>query len=262
MSEIVYNSLQLREVFHLEFLRWLGRKIKAKHYAVKGGVNLRFFFNSFRYSEDMDLDVEGVEIDALKGAVMRILEAPSFQDIFKPFGVERIIPSDITRAKQTSTTQRFRVHLITLAGEDLFTKIEFSRHGFKGKICVQLVSDIVLRLYKLPPLPVPHYDIQSAIGQKIGALCSRAVTQPRDIFDLYVLSPQYEFSDSEYIKMSRTKLEKAHENIFEVSFEQFRDSVISYLSPEDRQLYGLPSLWDEIKLKVAGIIEEIKKKNG
>jgi len=39
METITYNSLQLREVFHLEFLRWLGRKMKVKHYAVKGGAN-------------------------------------------------------------------------------------------------------------------------------------------------------------------------------------------------------------------------------
>ena len=49
----IYNSLQLREVFHLEFLRWLGRSVKSEAYAVKGGVNLRLFFRSFRYSEDM-----------------------------------------------------------------------------------------------------------------------------------------------------------------------------------------------------------------
>mgnify|MGYP001601104310 FL=1 len=50
---MVYNSLQLREIFHLEFLRWLGRKVKPDYYAIKGGTNLRFFFQSFRYSEDM-----------------------------------------------------------------------------------------------------------------------------------------------------------------------------------------------------------------
>ncbi|GEM_PF-6279915 len=46
MEDIVYNSLQLREVFHLEFLRWFGGKMKAKYYAVKGGANLRFFFKN------------------------------------------------------------------------------------------------------------------------------------------------------------------------------------------------------------------------
>jgi len=58
MKEIAYNQLQLREIFHLEFLRWLGRKLKPKNYCLKGGANLRFYFNSFRYSEDMDIDAQ------------------------------------------------------------------------------------------------------------------------------------------------------------------------------------------------------------
>ena len=66
------NSLQLREVFHIEFLRWLGRKVKAGHYAVKGGANLRFFFKSFRYSEDMDLDARVIRVVQLKEIVMKI----------------------------------------------------------------------------------------------------------------------------------------------------------------------------------------------
>jgi len=40
MYEPVFNQLQLREIFHLELLRWLGRKLKAENYALKGGVNL------------------------------------------------------------------------------------------------------------------------------------------------------------------------------------------------------------------------------
>ena len=87
MINKTYNSLQQREIFHLEFLRWLGRKVKVHFYALKGGANLRFFFNSFRYSEDMDLDVYGIEVDILKDVVMKILHASSFQDTLKPFGV-------------------------------------------------------------------------------------------------------------------------------------------------------------------------------
>ena len=256
---MVYNSLQLREVFHLEFLRWLGRKMKAKYYAVKGGANLRFFFNSFRYSEDMDLDVYGLEVDVIKDIVMKILQTPSFQDTFKPFGVERVVPPDITRAKQTETTQRFKIHLITSAEEDLFTKIEFSRRGFEGKVVVQSVSNLILRAYKLPPLLVAHYDIQSAIMQKIKALATRSVIQARDIFDLYILSSQYKPLEGPWeIKTNDAKLIKAYQNVFEVSFEQFRDTVISYLSTEDQTVYNSSSLWDEIKLKAANFIDELR----
>lgn len=99
MENKIYNYLQLRELFHLEFLRWFGRKVKAIFYALKGGTNLRFFFNSFRYSEDMDLDIQRLELETLKGRVMAILQSSSFQDILKTYGIERIVPADINRAK-------------------------------------------------------------------------------------------------------------------------------------------------------------------
>ena len=255
---MVYNSLQLREIFHLEFLRWLGRKVKPDYYAVKGGTNLRFYFQSFRYSEDMDLDISGVGIIALRDIVMKILQTAPFHDSLKPFGIERITPPDISRAKQTQTTQRFKIHLITSADEDLFTKVEFSRRGFKGEVIVQPVSNLILREYKLPPLLVPHYNIQSAATQKIEALATRSVIQARDIFDLYILSSQFEPDKTKEVKASNTHFKKAYENILEVSFEQFRDTVLSYLSPEDQSVYNSSASWDEIKLKAVNFIAPVQ----
>ncbi len=254
---MLYDDLQIREIFHLEFLRWLARKINVKYYALKGGANLRFFFRSFRYSEDMDLDVEGISVEVLKEVVMKILHSSTFQENFITFGIRKVAPPDIRKAKQTSTTQRFKVHLILSSGEDLFTKIEFSRRGFKGITKVEPVSSDILRAYRLPPLIVPHYDTISAIIQKIEALATRTIIQPRDIFDIYVLISQYSFYETEEVKIDKIKLTCAHENIFKIEFEQFRDTVIAYLSIEDRSLYNSPSLWDEIRLKVADFISEL-----
>jgi len=257
----MYNHLQLREVFHLEFLRWFGRKVKSEYYAVKGGVNLRFFFKSVRYSEDMDLDAQGINKEALLEVVMRILESPSFGIALKPFGIERIVPPNIAKAKQTEVTQRFKTHLINAAGEDLFTKIEFSGRGYKGNIAVEPVSDSVTRMYKLPPLLVPHYDISSAVLQKIDALCARAVPQARDIFDLHVLSSQYNREKDKSTHITPQKSKRAHERIFDISFEEFRDSVLAYLTSNDQNVYGDPAIWDEVKLKTADFIEEFGGKN-
>lgn len=255
----MYSSLQLRELFHLEFLRWFGRKTEAGLYVIKGGTNLRFFFNSFRYSEDMNLDIQRVKVGTLKDTVMRILQASSFQNILKPFGIERIVPPDISRAKQTETTQRFKIHLITYAGEDLFTKLEFSRRGFKGEAIVQPVSNTILREYRLAPLLAPHYNIQSAIMQKIGALTARSAVQARDAFDLYILSSQYKPLQKKKAEIKADTLTKAYENVFAINFEQFRDTVVSYLSPDEQPAYNSPSLWDEISLKVGHFIEELQR---
>jgi predicted nucleotidyltransferase component of viral defense system len=255
-----YTHLQLREVFHLEFLRWLGRKVKADNYAVKGGVNLRFFFKSFRYSEDMDLDVHGIKVAILAEIVMKILSTEAFQNNLRSFGIMKAVPPDISKAKQTETTQRFKIHLILRSGEDLFTKIEFSRRGLAGKVVVGPVNDSVVRAYKLAPLLVPHYDANSAIAQKIGALAGRTSVQARDVFDLYLLSSQYDPLSRAAIKnVGSDTIHKAYERAFEVEFDQFRDTVVSYLSSGDRGIYNDPGAWEEVRLKTANFIEEVGK---
>jgi hypothetical protein len=57
---------------------------------------------------------------------------------------------------QPHTVQRFRVHLLTTAGEDLFTKIEFSRRGFDDGHRAEPVDTEVLARYRMPPLIMPH----------------------------------------------------------------------------------------------------------
>ena len=259
MNKEKYNPLQLREIFHLEFLRWLGRGVKPSYYVLKGGVNLRFFYNSFRYSEDIDLDARFLRVDVLQDKVMRILKSASFQNNLKPFGIDKIIPPDMAKAKQTQTTQRFKIHLITPSKEDFFTKIDFSRRKFGGNIKIETVSNTILREYKLAPLLVPHYDIISMVSQKLDALAARKIIQARDAFDIYILSAQFEPSNKEKIKLNPENMDKAYKNIFEISFEQFRDTVVSYLLKEDQKIYDSPRSWDEIKLKVANFIEELKK---
>ena len=210
MKPDIVSGLQIRELFHLEFLRWFSRRIKPEFYALKGGTNLRFFFQSFRYSEDMDVDVQKVPIETLQTVVLGTLSARLFVENLRGFGIQRIVVPNMLKAKQTQTTQRYKIHLITVAGEDLFTKVEFSRRGFKGDILVQAVRDPILRVYKLAPLLVPHYDITAAVTQKIDALATRAVIQARDIFDLYVLSSQVESSKISKIRPEAKKLKKAH----------------------------------------------------
>ena len=185
MNSPIYTPLQMREVFHLEFLRWFTRKMEADCYCLKGGVNLRFFFQSIRYSEDMDIDIIGVRVEKLKKIVMEILGARGFSDSLKSFGIERIVPPDIAKAKQTETTQRFKIHLLTSAGEDLFTKIEFSRRGMKGTSVVAPVSVQVLRSYKMAPLLVSHYDAPSAIVQKIHPLTQPSLFPTPAIFPAF-----------------------------------------------------------------------------
>lgn len=259
---MVCNSLQLREIFHLEFLRRLGRTIKPGKYALKGGANLRFFFGSLRYSEDMDFDVKEIEVLFLSDIVMKIIAASSFRDCLMPFGIESIRAPDIAKSKQTFITQRFKIHLQTEAGEDLFTKVEFSRRGFTGRAIVQPLSSGVLRNYGFAPLLASHYDADSAAIQKVKALAGRRVLQARDVFDLFMLSSRKIDVKLEKNTVKKVDLERAYENVFQVNYEQFRDTVVSYLSSEDQESFGSEEVFDAIRIKTAEFIEEMGRENG
>ena len=62
----MFTDAQIREVFHFHFLERLLKLSDPGLYILKGGVNLRFFFKSPRYSEDMDIDVLAGSVQTLR----------------------------------------------------------------------------------------------------------------------------------------------------------------------------------------------------
>jgi predicted nucleotidyltransferase component of viral defense system len=247
------HALALGEVFHLAFLRELVRAVPLSTFVLKGGSNLRFFFGSPRYSEDMDLDAMGMPVHLLRDKVMDIIASKALADTLRTFAVERIVPPRLSSAKQTETVQRFKVHLLTAANEDLSTKVEFSRRGFDASVRSEPVPVPVLARYRLAPLIVPHYAAGSAASQKVRALLGRRHTEARDIFDLYILSSRSsELSLASQFAASELKL--ARERVLSVEYEQYRDTVVSLLAKEDQRAHDSPGAWDEIRLRVEGLL--------
>lgn len=253
------TPLQQREVFHLLFLRQLTGRLKPNLYAVKGGVNLRLFFGSIRYSEDMDIDIKSIESFKLKDIVTDIITSKTIIINLKTFNIERVVPPDMTKAKQTETTQRFKIHLINSASEDLFTKIEFSRRRMEQPVITETVSETILKSYKLPSIIVSHYPAEIAIFQKIHALANRAKPQARDIFDLYLLLPKMDESQEMFKSIPAATIKKAYNNALDIDFAIFRDTVLNYLEDKDRALYDRKEVWEEIQLKVGQLLQGFKK---
>jgi hypothetical protein len=250
------NPLQMREVFHLVFLRAVGRSVPLSAFSLKGGTNLRFFFGSIRYSEDMDIDVAGLAVHALQESVMKALESSGLVDTLRTFGVEDLRLPDLARAKQTETVQRFKIGLLTSAGQDLATKIEFSRRGLDEGIRSEAISSEVLAAYRMPPIIVPHYVSRSAARQKIRALFSRAQPQARDIFDLYILSSQPDVLGADLAGgFAPQEIREGRERIYSLNYEIYRDAVVNFLGPRDRAAYDSAQAWDEIRLRVVAMLE-------
>ena len=247
------SDIQAVEQFHLLFLAQLGARLDKKLYALKGGCNLRFFFKSIRYSEDIDFDVRTIALQTFLKNVRQILAAPGFRRILRAAGIQL---TRITEAKQTGTTQRWKVHLqFESSGADLPTSIEFSRRKFDPGVVFAQADTEIVAAYNLRPIFASHYDLETAFNQKIEALLSRRETQARDIFDLDFLIQRGATGST--AKMDKKMLVKVSEIVSSVSYEQFLGQVVAYLLPEYRAYYQDPKIWDEIQKNVVRTLETL-----
>lgn len=251
----VYSDKQYVEIFHLLFLAQLGRKVEKRYYVLKGGCNLRFFFKSPRYSEDMDLDAKGIPVHKLEDAVTGILQSKPFEQVLAARGMQI---ARINNDKQTETTQRWKLGLtIPGMGAALPTKIEFSRRCMGEDLKFETVDSSMTAEYEMQPLMVNHYGRRAAFFQKIQALADRRETQARDIFDLHMLlgAP---LDNREVPRKIAAKLAQAGEHVMLIDFPVFKSQVLAYLPQEDQKLYDADA-WDAIRLRVHESLDEISR---
>jgi len=201
---------------------------RPSRYVLKGGANLRYFFESVRYSEGIDLD--------------GVLGASALPVLLRGGG---LAVEGFSKPKQTETTQRWKIAL-TLAGrnEPLRTKIEFSRRNGDDRHVLESVPARVVAAYALRSPSVRHYDAQAATEQKVEALAGRSETQARDVFDLeLLLRPNAELAAA----LPAALREPAAERALGLPFAAFRDQVLPFLDPEAAELYVDPATWEQIR---------------
>jgi hypothetical protein len=241
-----YSHRQQREIFHFLFLERLLKIADVRLFVLKGGVNLRFFFNSPRYSEDMDLDVLGGSVAALKKNGYRILEDPAFARSLAAFDIRELIVNDPAKAKQSATTQRFHARLITTAGDALPTKVEFSRRGVEREWVTETIDPLIAKPYRRLAFACQHYPARAAALQKISALAHRAEIQARDAFDLYVLWLGGHLPLEVTESVSTAELRRAIDNLSAFTFRDYEGQVLSYLEPDQLERFGCTEMWTEI----------------
>ncbi len=253
----MYSELELREVFHFCFLEQLLKISDPNLYILKGGVNLRFYFKSPRYSEDLDIDVVTVSVDTLKKNVYKILNDPVFLRKLKTYGIENLILNNPSKAKQTETTQRFRLKLLNNLAEELTSKIEFSRRSkeiIETKTVVERIDTEIGRKYNRLAYLSRHYNASAAVTQKIEALAGRKEVQARDVFDIFILSIGGCLRTEE--RLPDTVLEAAREALWSITYKDYEAKVLEFLSEDDRCLYSGLGLWSEMQDTVEGFIRQ------
>jgi hypothetical protein len=253
----VKTTLQHIESFHLSLLRMLEARLNRAHWVVKGGVNLRAWFGSRRYSEDLGLDVVNCTAQALREKIDKVLGSGALASILKTQGL------DITRASkpnQTDTTQRWKVEL-KAAGVSvpLHTKIEFSRRGgAEEEYALEPVRPDIVRPYGIPAPTANHYTARSAILQKIKALAGRTVTQARDVWDLDHLIRTTNADPRPLPRDVRPMLPEAVERLLSLEYATFKGQVVPYLAEEDQTIYGTRDAWDRMCELVADRLAEFE----
>ena len=240
-------SFYVIEQFHLLFLAHLTRGTDKQSIVVKGGCNLRFFHRSIRYSEDLDLDVQGIEEHPLRDRVRGLLSSRPFRSSLESRGIEI---EHVTEHKQTPTVQRWKFGLTTSEHRrPLPTKIEFSRRGLDEGVEFGSVDPGLIAVYRLAPFMVSHYGAAAALRQKAGALAHRTETQARDIFDLHHLlasgAPAVALREAgpEVLALARARATS-------IDFGVFKSQVLSFLPPEEQSRYDSANAWETMVLEV------------
>lgn len=250
----MWQEHQAIEVFHLLFLTALRARVDPGLYVLKGGCNLRFFFHSIRYSQDMDLDVRTVAVETLRKNVDKLLGSSAFQRMLRAQELEL---TGSSAPKQTATTQRWKASIRT-GGEprELPIKIEFSRRNVDPDHVLEPVAGNIVSQYRLYPVLVQHYTPAAAFRQKIEALALRSETQARDVFDLKLL---FDTGTAEAAASPETRklLPEAIEHAIGVEYDDFKGQVVAFLDPAYGDYYGTRKAWNRLQNEVVAALEAI-----
>lgn len=242
---------QVIECFHLSFLQALRSRLDPSRYALKGGANLRYFFKSVRYSEDIDLDISGVDVWALADKVDGLLESKALGLLLGASGLSVDVDS-VSRPKQTETTRRWKVPILADGhGDPIRTKIEFSDRNGETRVVTEGVPEEVVKRYGIRPPTVQRYLIEPATEQKVIALANRPETQARDVFDLEMLLRRQALDPKAVDPNTRNR---AAQCALALPFDAFKDQVRPFLDPEIADLYD-EDAWESMRLYVATELE-------
>jgi hypothetical protein len=276
----VLSDVAAREAFHVLLIEYLAKQLGPR-LVLKGGVNLRLFFESPRYSQDIDFDATPDTRSAAKAAISKSLRDPHLRRLFVELGGGDIrVPE--RPSKDTDTTLRYKFGIVTSGGIDLPTKIEISfrpRPSLDAPV-VDSVAPSLADGYRsvahgrsasprgsattpaLPVLMVLHYGRIPAIRQKVEALALRNEVQSRDIFDLDVLhATRLDTAEADRLRKNLTDrvLREAAVRALEIPFAAYRDEVLDYLDPADVIRYDDATAWDDMCLNAYALAEQLRQ---
>lgn len=238
---------QVIECFHLAFLNVLPSHVRRENYVVKGGANLRYFYRSHRYSEDIDFDAVLGEGWKLAEQVDAALAASALSAQLRRYDIQ---VENINQAKQTDTTRRWKL-LIGAPGHNdpISTKVEFSKRNGDTRFDTETVDEHVTKPYGLIRPILQRYGPSAATEQKIVALALRNETQARDVFDLDWLFSNFG-GVVEPGSLDPGHLEQAANSCAALTYDTYQGQVVPFLELDIVEIYGSEEAWNQMQTKV------------
>jgi predicted nucleotidyltransferase component of viral defense system len=238
---------QAIECFHLAFLNVLPSHVRRENYVVKGGANLRYFYRSHRYSEDMDFDAVLGEGWKLTEQVDAALTSAALTTQLRRYSIR---VENVNNSKQTQTTRKWKLLLAAPGRSQLIsTKVEFSKRNGDKRFETQTVDDHVVKPYGLIRPVLQRYDAAAATAQKVIALALRNETQARDVFDLDLLFSNYGGAIKPGDVIAEN-VEKAMNSCAALTYDTFRGQVVPFLEEEIVEIYGSEDAWNQMQTNV------------
>jgi len=246
------------ERFHLALLLVLPTHLPPASYAVKGGANLRLFLGSVRRSEDIDFNFVGPASWDLQVRIGSVMRSPALAALLD---VNGIALQAVNPSKSTTTTGRWKLQLAA-PGVQFSSKIEFSmRREDRPLYELGPVSAPLAEAARMRVALANHYLPTAAIEQKIAALAYRNESQARDIFDLDFLLTRHP-ADSAVAQSTARELDLARNRVFDVSYREYRELVVTFLDPAFVTMYQGEGEWERMALNVATRLDEMRGRAG
>lgn len=250
-ADAVRNQARAIELFHLAFMQVVAARLRAQDYALKGGGNLRFFLRSGRRSADLDLDYLGGNFTKFGESVDTLLAGETIPRLLR---MRDITMSNVRLRKNSDTTKRWMLKLTRPGMPEATTKVEFSDGG-EGATPVlgQVDADLARQLGGVA-VRLNHYPAPVAIAQKVGALCDRSQTEPRDVFDLDHLFRHY---PDALVTVALDRRSRQAASIAEnITYERYHELVEPYLDETIVDLYSGQEAWMDMRIRVIAALRE------
>jgi len=227
------KTVIIREYLQLVFLNYFYQKNKEIYF--KGGTAIRFLFNSFRFSEDLDFTCKNKNEDVLKylRTIIPLVENES--------GFEVDLEAE-KKYKELGRRYTLKFQPNKLLKQTLRIKLDFS---FREK-----PLEITSSLLQMADYPISLMSViqscskEEILAEKIRAMFTR--NKPRDLFDLWFLLKQntlinwqFVIEKMKYYPEVKYSIEILLETLNKIDPKIFERDLGQFLPEQYREIYPL-----------------------